>query len=391
MQSKTTIWSRNFLIVFIATGFVNFGQSMVSNLLPSYLNSLGLTATFIGFIISMFSYTALGFRPITGPLIGGWDKKKLYRIVMGAMMLSFVLYGVAGSSIPVVMIARLMHGFGQGCLSALSLAMITEWLPSDKFASGISVFGLSGVVGQAMGPAIGLTIAEHFSYNLSFLVAAGFFVICFGISFFINFGPAPEGKLKFTLKGMICKAALVPAFLLTLTMLVRASTNFLVVFISDERHIEGIKVYFFVNAAANLLFRPMMAKLADKKGLPFAMAPVLMFFALTMVAISFCHNTATLMVVAVLHALGYGSIFGFLQAMCMKAAKPEDRGAASSTAYIGIDLGDLIGPTIWGVVIDLVGYSRMYLFNIIPIALAAVTLYTWAAKHRDILDPAAAN
>ena len=38
---------------------------------------IGLTSTLIGFIISLFSFTALGFRPVSGPLIDGWNKKKL--------------------------------------------------------------------------------------------------------------------------------------------------------------------------------------------------------------------------------------------------------------------------------------------------------------------------
>ena len=388
MQKNSTIWSKNFIIVFFANAVLNFGQFMVNNLLPSYLNTLGLSATFVGFIISMFSYTALGFRPITGPLISGWNKKKFYIILMAAVLLSYVGYGIAGSSIAVIMISRLLHGFGQGAVSALALVMISDWLPSEKLASGVTMFGLGGVVGSALGPAIGLTFAEKVGYNAAFLCSACLFAVCFVTAFLISSDERPDGKISFTLKGMISMDVLIPALLLTFTMIVRASTNYLVVFLSDERHIEGIKFYFFANAAANLVFRPMIAKLADKRGIPFAMVPTFVFFAATMLAIAFCHNTFTLMLVAVLHAVGFGSIFAFLQAIAMKVAKPEDRGAASSTSFIGIDLGDLIGPIVWGVLIDSFGYATMFLCNLIPIVLSAVIFFIWAPKHKKELDPA---
>ena len=81
-EKKPTVWTRNFLILFISAFIINFGHSLTSNLLPKYLNMIGLTGTMIGFIISLFSFTALGFRPVSGPLIDGWNKKKLYIIML---------------------------------------------------------------------------------------------------------------------------------------------------------------------------------------------------------------------------------------------------------------------------------------------------------------------
>ena len=91
-DTPKTIWNRNFILLFIVNCIVNFGHSMVANLLPKYLDSIGLAGTAIGFIISLFSFTALGFRTVTGPLIDGWDKKKLYMMMLAVLILSFAGY-----------------------------------------------------------------------------------------------------------------------------------------------------------------------------------------------------------------------------------------------------------------------------------------------------------
>ena len=55
-EKKPTVWTRNFIILFISSFIINFGHSLTSNLLPKYLDMIGLTGTMIGFIISLFSF-----------------------------------------------------------------------------------------------------------------------------------------------------------------------------------------------------------------------------------------------------------------------------------------------------------------------------------------------
>lgn len=75
MDKKETIWSMNFILLFATNGVMFFGQYMMSAILPKYLNELGIASTIIGIIMGMFSVTALGTRPFTGPLIDSMNKK----------------------------------------------------------------------------------------------------------------------------------------------------------------------------------------------------------------------------------------------------------------------------------------------------------------------------
>ena len=157
---KLTVWTRNFTILFISNCIINFGHSIIMYLLNGYLITIGIASTAIGFIVSMFSFAALGFRPFSGPLIDGWNKKKLYMIMLVIIITSYVGYSFS-HSLPLIILSRFLHGLGQGCISALSMAMAGDALPKEKLSSGMSLYVIGSVVAGAIGPALGLSLMER--------------------------------------------------------------------------------------------------------------------------------------------------------------------------------------------------------------------------------------
>ncbi len=389
-EKKVTVWTRNFIILFISAFIINFGHSLTSNLLPKYLNMIGLTSTLIGFIISLFSFTALGFRPVSGPLIDGWNKKKLYILMLVILIVAYGGYTFT-PPLPVIITCRLLQGLGQGCISALALAMATDALPQEKMASGLSLYGIGGVLAGALGPGLGITIQEKLGYTYAFLAPVILLTIALVMSVFLENSYVPGTKIRFTLRGMICRESILPAILVLLAGLVRGGLyTFLIIFISD-RNIPGMSTYYYVNAAVMIIARPFIGALADKKGLHFPLVPAYILFALSLVATAFCRNTWQLMLVAVLNALGYGTVFSSAQALCMKVAPAELRGAASTTSFIGLDLGDLLGPVICGALVDLMGHADMFLAMIVPVVLSMVLLLVWLPKNMHLVKPGAAE
>ena len=389
-EKKPTVWTRNFIILFISAFIINFGHSLTSNLLPKYLDMIGLTGTMIGFIISLFSFTALGFRPVSGPLIDGWDKKKLYIIMLVILIAAYGGYTFT-PPLPLIVVCRLLQGLGQGCISALALTMATDALPQEKLASGLSLYGIGGVLAGALGPGLGITILEKFGYTYAFLAPVILLLIALAMSVLLENRYIPGTKILFTLRGMICRESVVPAILVLLSGLVRGGLyTFLIIFISD-RNISGMSAYYYVNAAVMILARPFVGALADRKGLHITLFPAFAFFALSLVLTAFCRNTWQLMLVAVLNALGYGTAFSSAQALCMKVAPPDLRGAASTTSFIGLDIGDLIGPVICGALVDLMGCANMFLMMLIPVAFSLVLLLLWLPKNLHLVKPGSAG
>ncbi len=403
-EKKNTVWTRNFIILFISAFIINFGQSMVNNLLPKYLDLIGLTSTAIGFIISLFSFTALGFRPVSGPLIDGWNKKKLYMIMLVILIAAYGGY-VLMPPLPVIVICRLLHGLGQGCISALALTMATDAVPPEKIASGLSLYGIGGVLAGALGPGLGITIMEKYGYSYAFSAPLALLIIALAMSVLLENSYVPGTKIRFTLSGMICKESILPSVLVLLAGLIRGGIyTFLIIFMSERGignivvdlsghsfSMPGMSAYYYLNALVMIITRPFFGALADKKGLHIALIPSYVFFAVSLVATAFCQNTSQLMLVAVLNALGFGTVFASAQALCMKVAPVELRGAASTTSFIGLDIGDLLGPIICGALVDIMGCANMFLTMLVPVILSVVLLFAWLPKNIHLVKPDAAG
>ena len=89
------------------------GQFMMNTLIPKYADHLGATASIVGLVSSMFAVTALAIRPLAGPAFDFFSKKKLLMLAIGVIALAFVGYSLS-SSVQMVMVFRLLHGFGVG-------------------------------------------------------------------------------------------------------------------------------------------------------------------------------------------------------------------------------------------------------------------------------------
>lgn len=68
----------------------------------------------------------------------------------------------------------------------------------------------------------------------------------------------------------------------------------------------------------------------------------------------------------------------------MQVVPANRRGAGSTTVFVGIDVGDLVGPTIAGVIVQFFGYTEMFLASLIPVFLCALLLWLWVRRHHGI-------
>lgn len=83
---------------------------------------------------------------------------------------------------------------------------------------------------------------------------------------------------------------------------------------------------------------------------------------------------------AFVSAFGFGACHPLVQAICMKCTPPEKRGAGSITNYIGQDLGNLVGPTFAGFVVERTSYAVMWRVMIIPILFAMLLVFLSRAR-----------
>lgn len=372
IQKKTEqIWNVTFTCIFMANCLLYLGEQMVQPLITSYAKSLGATEVIVGMVASAFAFTSILFKIISAPAIDTFNKKY---VLFGAMLVLFAAdmgYSMA-STVPVVFAFRLLQGVGKAFTATCCLAMATDALPASRLGQGIGIFSLAQAICQATAPTIGKFIQGLWGFRVTFLLAAFFMMAGAVCALNVRTEHVKTKKFQLSLDSLIAREAAIPAVVLfTLSLCFSLINSFLFIYANEQLSAEQysyIGLYFTIYAGTLLFTRPMIGKMTDKYGTVKVVIPAMLAFAVSFYILSASVNIWMFLLAGFVSAFGYGACQPALNALCMRMVPKERRGAGSCTNYIGIDMGQLLGPTLGGFVISLVGYSKMW-------ALMTISMY----------------
>ncbi|MBN1832191.1 MAG: MFS transporter [Deltaproteobacteria bacterium] len=365
----------------------------VNPLVASYAIHLGAGALIMGILTGLFFGVALSMRPVAGPVITKFDKRKL-------MILVFVIGGIANigyalfHNISAFILFRIIHGVQYSLVGTLTMTLAGDNLPKEKMASGMGIYGLCGSIGMAIGPTIGLYLLnlgthsrnESFGFTFVFLFAV--------ISSFIGIIPStilvPDKKTERDVLSTgawytnIASVHAVPMSILMFLIFVGWSLyNIYIVEFAKELEISGISSFYTVLAAVLMITRPASGWLTDRFGLARILPPSFILFAVSFLIVGFGKSIGTMLAGAAIASLGFGSFQPALFSMCILSETPLKRSVASNTLYIGIDLGLFLGPIMGSMVYGMYDYSVMYKSASLMIFLALVVfILLLPAYHR---------
>ena len=142
LQLDKRIWTKNFTILFIGNFFSQMGNYLTHSLLPLYCKSVGASDMLVGTVNSLFFLIALLLRPVTGPVIDAWNRKKLFIVLIFMNACTMFGYGLTGT-IEGIVIFRILNGVSYGASAALCLTMATADMDKSVLASGVATYTLS--------------------------------------------------------------------------------------------------------------------------------------------------------------------------------------------------------------------------------------------------------
>ncbi len=391
-ERKESIWSFPYLALMAVNLFQSMAAFMTNTTLPVYADALGATPSMVGIVVSSFSITALLARPFAGPAFDSFSRKRLLIASQLIICACMFLYGIVGTLEGLVAV-RLVHGVGIGCSGPLAMSLVSEFLPESKFASGVSIYALAQSFAQVIGPAAGLYLVEAIGFSSSYFLAAGCLLVAIcGVALIKE--PYRE-RLRYELKldRMFAPEAVGKGVALMLLATSFSCMGAYVVLYGYSVGVDQMGIFFIVYAMCLLGTRPLFGSLADRFGAPRMLIVGISFFAASYLALAFADGLPLFIIAAILGSAGFGCCGPLLQSEALASVPPSRRGAASNTAFTGLDLGMLIGPMIGGAIVEkampLLGsqpeaYSVMWVAMLVPAAAALVVVLRWNLKkgHR---------
>ena len=389
-RERDSIWSFPYVMLMTVNFFQSMAAFMANTTIPVFADHLGASTAMVGAVVSAFAVTALLIRPFAGPAFDSFSRKRLLLIAQVIICTSLVLYSIV-SSLPALIAVRLLHGIGIGCSGPLAMSFVSEFLPTSRLASGISIYALAQSFAQVIGPAVGLWLVDAFGFSNAYLLAAACLFVAIGGVCLIKEPPRERLPYQFKVSRMFAREAVDKALALMLLATSFSCTASYLVLYGMMLGIQNVGLYFTVYAGCLVITRPILGKLADRFGPPRVLIAGVLFFAASYVALSVAQDLAGLLVAAVLGSAGFGCCAPLIQTLGLSSVPPERRGAASNTVFTGLDLGMLFGPVLGGNAIEaitpllgsqLAAYSAMWIIMLIPAAGTLALVMYWNIKQK---------
>lgn len=379
-MTASKIWNKQYVTLFSLNVILSTSFFMVSTTLSKHLVQLGMTVAVAGTIIGAMPLAALLMRPFSGWISDRFNKRSLLFIFLSIYALCMLSYGLVTSELAFLAI-RFLHGISFSMTSTISMALIVGFIPKHRMGEGLGYFGIAQTIAMAIGPSIGLALLQFASSQLMYLLASISVLVAMSTLFYLpNVRPKEqEGQRKaFRLKfsDFFVKEAIIFSFITFALSSTNGIENSFIALYGQEFGMLNVGWYFTISAVFLLLSRVFLSKVGDRKGFAYVFYPGVMCIVLSFLLLSSATATNAIYffaVAAILKAIGIGAVQPAVQASVMKNVSAERRGAATSTFYVGADLGQASSPYVAGKMIDTSGYSDMFkLFTIPLIAVAAL-------------------
>jgi MFS family permease len=377
------LFTSDFILTALANFSNSFGMQMLVATLPVYVISLGGNQTDAGLVSGALAFTALLFRPLMGWLTDAWRRRPLVLIGTSCYGFASVIY-LLTYSIPLLLVGRFVHGFGLSCYTTASTAYIADIAPLRRRAEAVGLFAAAQAMGLIIGPAIGFMIVGENDFHRLFYFSGGLAFTAFFISIFARERRKPEEikRQPWSIRtGILTVEALPLAWMsLCMGMGFGAVSSFIAIF-ARSRGFQNPGFYFMIQALALLISRIFTGRLADRYGRHIAIIPGFILGALSLVLLPFAHSFSDFALSASLFGFGFGAAQPATMALLIDRVRPEQRGLASSTYYMGFDGGISIGSILLGAVSQHLGFGVMW-----PIAAACILLGLagyYAEKRRN--------
>lgn len=360
--NKEKIWTRDFILICLANFFIFLGFQMTLPTIPLFVEKLGGNEQLIGFIVGIFTFSALLIRPYAGHALETKGRKFVYLIGLAIFVLSVGSFGFT-ASIAFLFLARIIQGLGWGFSTTASGTIATDIIPASRRGEGMGFYGLSGNIALAIGPALGLSLAALIPFKELFLICAGFGLAALGLSSKIRYkkadSPTEEpGKRKLDVYE---KTALKPSVLMFfITVTFGGIASFLPLY-AAQKEIGGIQLYFLIYALALMLTRTFAGKVYDRRGHVAIFLPGAFLIIMAMLLLSWLPNSTILYLAAFLYGLGFGSVQPALQAWSVEKAPMNRKGMATATFFSAFDLGVGTGAMVFGQIGNSFGYGSIYI------------------------------
>lgn len=201
-------------------------SSIVNVALPAMQRELGVSATSIQWVSSIYLLTCCAAVLVFGRLGDMFGKVRLFQAGVALFTAGSLLCGLS-TSLPALIAARVVQGIGAASATATNMGIVTEAFPSSQRGRALGIVATFVSLGLMCGPTIGGMLVAAFPWESIFLINVPIGVVSFLVGVWTLPKDAPgTPRETFDIAGAITVAPAIFLVFYALTSLAESVTPF---------------------------------------------------------------------------------------------------------------------------------------------------------------------
>lgn len=201
-------------------------SSIVNVALPAMQRELGVSATSIQWVSSIYLLTCCAAVLVFGRLGDMFGKVRLFQAGVALFTAGSLLCGLS-TSLPALIAARVVQGIGAASATATNMGIVTEAFPSSQRGRALGIVATFVSLGLMCGPTIGGMLVAAFPWESIFLINVPIGVVSFLVGVWTLPKDAPgTPRETFDIAGAITVAPATFLVFYALTSLAESVTPF---------------------------------------------------------------------------------------------------------------------------------------------------------------------
>ena len=334
----------------------NLGFAIVVPYLYFYVNSLGGSAFVYGVLLASYSLLSFIFTPIVARLSDRYGRRRILLVALAVSSFSYFVFGTA-NALWILFVGRMLAGTTAATVPVAQAYVADVTSHKDRLRY-LGLLGAAAGVAFILGPAIGGTLSDLFSYAVpSFLASA--LALTNLVSAYFRLPEPPrfgfdQKKTAFTfeqLKEVLGKKQIL--LLLTAYFLFFVAFVFLQASLSPWlQEVFGFGslqtglVFFFVGGVSALTQAILLPRLSKNRSRSSLALIGIVVLAAGLSGLAIVENLVLLFIVAAVISFGFGVQYVTLNTLISLNAPDEAQGGTLGAAWAIAGLAQTISPVL---------------------------------------------
>jgi predicted MFS family arabinose efflux permease len=320
---------------------------------------LGASELGVGVAVGVFSLTALVLRPYAGRLSDRVGRRPL--LVGGALAVAAMLAAHAlVAQLPGLVGLRLAFGAAEAFFFVAGFAAVADLAPPGRTGEALSFNSLSLYLGVALGPLLGQVLLDAGGFTMAWL---GGSVLALAAAVLAARIPetSDPARAADAPSALISRPALLPSFLLFVGLIgMSGFLAFVAIHATENLGMASASGVLFLFGIVVVATRVVFAKLPDRVA-PFRLGAVALGLSAAGLVVAAAVGTVVgLYAGAAILGIGVAFTTPAFFAATFARVEPAQRGTASGTASLFIDLAFGGGPLVLGIVAETAGIPAAF-------------------------------